>query len=170
MKIFKELVLALGVMVAGSAMAQEEVSAPEVKGQYAVGISSGTKDGLSVAYSKEDDKFYQGKLSMSEDETALSADMLFLQPEVTKSVAMAPYFGIGLGFSESYKAETVKVGDIEMRVGKDVRQANLRVPVGLLLTVPSTPLQIGMEVAPTVPLEPQGKASMDTALNLRMLL
>lgn len=170
----KQVLAAFAAMAlfASPVIAQEEGFLPEhVEDGLAVGISNGSHNGLSVAYAPNDStKFYQGTLSMSEEETYFAIDTLLLAPQITGTLGLVPYYGMGLSVTETYKAQKVRVGGMDVQVGKDVHTIALRVPVGLMLKLPDLPVQVGMEIAPTLPVVPQGKATMDTALNLRMLL
>lgn len=160
----KRVLLAFVCLAAGSAYANplENLS---------MGLSTGTRDGLSVGYEVSPSLMYQSKLAMEETSTDMSADMLFMLPEVTRSFALVPYYGIGMNYARLHDKEVIEVGGDELSLSTGERQAiGVRVPVGLLMRIRNLPLQVGMEAAAHVGAYPRSKTTMDTAMNIRLVL
>lgn len=168
MKFLAVVLLSFG-MSAG-AFAHDEGFVPEPKSSMSIGISTGSNDGLSIGYQTDLNRMYQGTLSLGEDASRIGADTLFLMPEVTNSFSLMPYYGIGAVYAERFDGRKIKVEGAEIKVGKEVSQVAVRFPVGLMMNMPSMPLQVGIEAAPTLGVAPRSKATLDTALNLRLAL
>lgn len=143
----------------GTAAAADKETAPAAaaisRGRVSAGIMGGTPTGGTLKYWLNDRHAVNVGLGYSDD-LSLHADYLWHawdMPMKPQSGRLGAYFGTGPRFE--FKRET------ELR---------LRGMVGLSYLMPRHPLELFVEVGPTLRLTPDGDAGADAGLGLRFFL
>jgi hypothetical protein len=133
-----------------------------------VGIGLGGSSGVSL-YAREDaSRFVQGLVALDtySGSFALTGDYAFSFPNALHEVPLiTPYYGFGavaayiegwyLGRRKLYADGSAAIGG--------------RIPLGIQLEIPKTPLQISLEVAPSILIVPFTTAFFDGLLAVRVV-
>ena len=155
MKWFTCVLISIGLMFSGFALA-DFVPADATKSQTGVGISGGSNDGISVIHKYSEGSALQGSLSIGKGFSDTSLDYLSLHPDLFGDSVVVPYIGVGGAFAHT-----------ELQ-GMDSETTSVRMPLGLMINVPKTPMQFAVEVAPTMDIEPS-ESYLDSSIAIRVM-
>jgi hypothetical protein len=149
---FKKILAVFLFMSSSFALAETVPSSSKV----AVGLGVGSNDGISVLYNYAPDEALQGFLSIGKGFSHGSLDYIRQFPEAFGSGVVVPYVGVG-GFNRHAELK-----------GEDSTNYGFRVPFGLNVNVPETPVKFEIEVAPTLAVYPENDSYMDSMMAVRL--
>jgi len=170
MKSLFKVFLAFGILLSsGFALADA------VDSQLGVGVSVGSDDGVTMLYKYSEENALQGGLSIGDQQKSASLDYLKLY---NKSIGngegvVVPYVGVGGFYSKESAKEVVKMenenGSVIVKEGRDGEKVGVRIPIGLQINVPKTPMQFAVELAPSLQVEPEVNSYLDSMLGVRVM-
>lgn len=140
-------------------------------GRVGLGLGlSGGLNGLSAFYQSSEQNFVQGLLSFGWPYGfGLNADLAFLIPRTAGSDPVFRfYYGIGATILQS-NAIVMWAYDRNGFVTTRTLAVGARVPLGSYLIIPTTPVQLSLEVAPGLLFVPSTWAFVDATLAIRYL-
>ena len=136
------------------------------QGAFGIGLIVGEPTGISWKYQLSERNALDGALGFSPfDRMRLHVDYLWLaRPFNERRLILSYGAGLAVGFGKRW------VDGRRGVFGYVVQEAGLavRIPVGLSYTIPRTPLEIGLEIAPLVILGPEAGLSADGGVILRI--
>lgn len=140
-----------------------------------IGVGVGSDDGISVLYKYSQENALQGGVSIKDQEKSASLDYLKMySKEVGNGEGVVvPYIGVGGFYSKETAKEVVKVendtGSVVVKEGHDAEKVGVRVPFGLQVNVPKTPIQFAVELAPSLQVEPKVESYLDSMIGVRVM-
>jgi len=136
--------------------------------QFGVGVVLGDGAGLSLYGDTDIDHFVQAGMVWGPLDTySLTADYAFAYRHAISSMPIVtPYWGLGLA--------VVRPGVDSWYTRYDEREQyrtdfGLRLPLGLNIVIPRTPVQLGVELAPTLLVAPATYSYLQGDLHARLL-
>ena len=168
-----KLVAALSsLLISAASLAPAETltkSAPANTGdQLGLGVVVGGDVGLSVYAGLDDGHFAQAAAAWGPARSyVITGDYAFAYPgKIHGAPQLTPYFGLGVAaLSEGEGYWGLRNTD-RTRSGLD---AGLRLPLGLNMVIPRTPVQLGAELAPTLLLAPDVYSYLQGDVHARVL-
>jgi hypothetical protein len=152
-------------LIFGAVVLPATLALSEPNGDIGLGVSLGANSGLSGYFGVSSGGFIQSVIAVNRyDGYAFSVDYAF-RNQAFNSSKLDFYYGIGgvFGHSPYYWS-------IRDRGSWDKQDYfGLRVPIGLLFWIPSTPIQIAPEIAPTVIFAPDTFVTFDPSVALRLV-
>lgn len=156
------IVIMCGALFSGISLA-DGITLPEIsnplpqtatstdEGKLSLGASMGSVDGVSMLYRYEPGAALQGVVSIDDGKNHVSVDRLFLKSDVLRTPYAVPYFGVGVYHKEEGRMESV----------------GLRAPIGVMLNMPDSPIQMALEMTPTLELNPEAGTGVEKTLSVR---
>jgi len=136
-------------------------------GTFGLGVGIGGISGLTWFYQMEDHQFVQGVFNMANmgERLAITADYAFSFPNAIDGLPnVRPYYGLGV-VVEKFP----RVYIMGRSVVRDRIYVGGRMPLGLQVFVPKTPLQISLEIAPGMYAVPSTIVFIDMLFSVRYL-
>lgn len=156
--------LALGISTMASAQTLEKRADSGRK--VGVGIAFIGPMGLSLYGDVDSDNFVQGAVAFGEDaDFAATADYAFAYRHAIEAApSITPYWGVGaIGIQDDRDNSRFDVDE------RDETYVGGRIPLGANWVIPSTPIQLGAEIAPTLLVAPATYAYVQGGMNIRVL-
>lgn len=158
MKLVSALLFAVSLLFSGVSLADDvigkvlpDTGAVSTDEGLAIGATSGAHDGISLMYRTSKDGALQSTISLGDDSNYINVDRLFMKPEMFRNEYAVPYVGVG------YYRDNAN-GFVSQGV---------RVPIGILLNVPESPLQLSLEMAPAMEVHPDVETSVEKSMGVR---
>jgi hypothetical protein len=144
------------------------VTAPSEGRKIGVGVAFQGATGLSVYADADSSHFVQAAAAWGATGAySFTGDYAFDYPHAFNSAPiLTPYWGIGVAAVKPGEEYWIPRYTYDDHTGTD---AGLRIPLGLNLVIPKTPVQLGVELAPTVIVTPVTYSYLQGGVDARVL-
>lgn len=166
----KKILLALVVILQGAWFADQAVADFSPDGSYGVGIEFFGPAGISLYDRLDQNHFVQGALAFdSFGDYVITGDYLFANKgDLFHSPQITPYWGVG-AFLLYDDGSDLHIYRHRRTYDSPRSYLGGRIPLGINFVIPKTPVQIGVEIIPSILMIPATDAFLAAAFHVRVL-